>query len=365
MWRYNCQDIFPCSPAKLASVRSIVLSGWTALTFNPATLSSTTQLAVLELTLQQPSTDFAVYRGFILPVNEIYQSYDMLSDPNIPHNQQVEAETGLETGGGATDGSMVLRPQWTWNWHLPHLTRLVLESEIAYLFQFRMLFGCPALKKLKLDIRSTVQSSHVRFISAADLVLSPPPISQSKDGLSSSFSSSSPSGKELCLPSLHTLDLNGAWVVNERVLKQLLMTTFPNLSLFTLQEWHFKTLKCLSHLIRTNAIFPKGSPSRRRRSRRVSPRISIIDNQDDVGDGDDGKEPDLFLGATKSTRTVLSRLGWTFGFSNCVTEDERREAEEVQNELGIKMMSCHGNNHIVQLFLLNPCSGDEDLRLFD
>ncbi|KAK9766796.1 hypothetical protein K7432_003848 [Basidiobolus ranarum] len=42
---------------------------------------------------------------------------------------------------------------WTWDWNLPHLKRLDLEGESAFLFQFRLLESCPPLEYLSLSMR--------------------------------------------------------------------------------------------------------------------------------------------------------------------------------------------------------------------
>lgn len=367
-WQYNCRDIIPCSAAKLTDLRSMVLSGWSALTFNPSTLFSTTQLVDLKLSLQQNSSESEDYRGFIPHPNEIHQSYGMLSDPKLPDtHQQTEAE---HSAGDAADGSIFLRPQWTWDWHLPHLTCLVLESEIAYLFQFKMLFGCPALETLKLELRSTVRSSHARFISASEFVLLPPTVVSQKnndDDLSSSSSSSaqSPHGGILCLPTLQSFELNGSWVIGEPLLEQLLMTMFPNLTTFTLQEWYFTTLRCLFSLIKAKVIFPKGSPSRRRKPCPIYPYLTYNKNNNKGSDDEGGEELELNVGMTIPTRIALSKLGWKFiGDPNCRTEDEHMEAAKEFNELGIVISHTIGRGHFARLSLVQPNEGG-DIGLFD
>lgn len=49
----------------------------------------------------------------------------------------------------------IRRPVWTWDLDLPKLTKLRLESEHAYRFQFRMLGGTPSLIELSINCRSS------------------------------------------------------------------------------------------------------------------------------------------------------------------------------------------------------------------
>ncbi|KAF9111739.1 hypothetical protein BGX30_007495, partial [Mortierella sp. GBA39] len=78
----------------------------------------------------------------------------------------------------------IRRPVWTWDWNLPKLTELRLESEHAYRFQFRMLGGTPSLVELSINCRSK-SGLHRRTTGLEDLLkFSPvsPPSAQILDG---------------------------------------------------------------------------------------------------------------------------------------------------------------------------------------
>ncbi|KAG0378130.1 hypothetical protein BGX24_004679 [Mortierella sp. AD032] len=336
--QYRCQDIIPCSSANITSLQSLKLRGWSALTFNPATLSSTTQLAVLELTLQQMDLNPSIYQGFLPPVMEICRSYgiqDCVSSSSSQTNEQAE---DIDNG---TTVRRILRPQWTWDWYLPRLTRLVLETEFAILFEFKMLVGCPALEFLRLEMRSTVRGSHTRTLAETDFLILPT-VTHANDDLSSSsadaamsattYTTRPPPCERLCLPSLQSLDLFGAWVIDELVLRQLFQVTFPNLATFVLQEWHFNTFRSLFNLIKTGSILPKGD-----RKRRLTPStITTLSSHDTNHVEDDEGNPKLIIAPSTPSRAALTRLGWKFvGGPNCSTKDEVAETVQYHKDIGV------------------------------
>ncbi|KAF9149893.1 hypothetical protein BG015_008284 [Linnemannia schmuckeri] len=65
------------------------------------------------------------------------------------------------------------QPIRTWDWELPMLATLQLDSEFAYTFQFRMLVGTPNFVSLSVDIGSRSSDLHKRIIRVADLLLKP------------------------------------------------------------------------------------------------------------------------------------------------------------------------------------------------
>ncbi|KAF9144429.1 hypothetical protein BG015_000117 [Linnemannia schmuckeri] len=146
---YRCQDILPCAAARLDRIQILNLTGWSALTFNPATFHSTKRLG--KVTMSTGGLSTSVY---IPPVQELKQSYGILGD--------------LTTTGPTAAPPVVIRPTWTWDWQLPKLVSLILGGEFAYRFQFRMLQGCPNLDKLHLDIKSD-GVTHTRILSSTEL----------------------------------------------------------------------------------------------------------------------------------------------------------------------------------------------------
>jgi len=107
------------------------------------------------------------------------------------------------------------RPLWTWDWYLPNLNSLHLDGTIAFLFQFRMLAGCPALRHLKLNI-STLENTHRRVLSLQDFI---PPASFSSSSSNVDFFPESASRTQtsngrreiMVASSLHHLALYGSW----------------------------------------------------------------------------------------------------------------------------------------------------------
>ncbi|KAG0374028.1 hypothetical protein BGX24_010917, partial [Mortierella sp. AD032] len=114
-FEYSCPEIVPWLPADLPALREVYLRGWSALSFNPTTLHSTKNLRDLKLSLTR--TDGYCY---------------------IPPVDELDGPIGAEDGslGDESNGVLgsILRPRWSWDWHLPELKELNLTSEFAYRF---------------------------------------------------------------------------------------------------------------------------------------------------------------------------------------------------------------------------------------
>ncbi|KAG0299530.1 hypothetical protein BGZ97_003654 [Linnemannia gamsii] len=151
---YLLEDIDTCLPAYLPSLKSLTLRGLPALSFHPDTLHSTDQLTELSVTAHKTfethepddafirfdegyQDDFAPSACYIPPADELYRSYGI-------RDESTTSSTPTTT----------IRPKWTRDWQLLCLVSLALSSEFAFLFQFRMLQGCPALKVLELETRT-------------------------------------------------------------------------------------------------------------------------------------------------------------------------------------------------------------------
>ncbi|KAK3831984.1 MAG: hypothetical protein J3R72DRAFT_238217 [Linnemannia gamsii] len=165
---YQCRDLveYPTTAAAIAQLphlRTLDLQGWSALTFHPATLESTSALGWLYLC---PGRRYPARQGwFIPPVDELDQSFERSPLP-IDDNNDQDDETEIQalpppstTTTTPTPGPAVLapngnlRPHWSWDWYLPQLHVMDLTGEFAFRFQFRMLVKCPSLGRLVLDIR--------------------------------------------------------------------------------------------------------------------------------------------------------------------------------------------------------------------
>lgn len=225
---YQCEDIKPSLPAQFVRLKSLTLEGMPALSLHPATLHSATKLNNLSLTgkkygveeefyfvaFQGEDNDFTKPYCFIPPKEDIYRSY------------------GIQVDSTYSWTPSVIRPNWTWDWHLPCLVSLTLSSEIAFLFQFRMLQGCPALRALELEIR-TFTSSHSRSITDADLF--------------------TPTGDQIIAPSLEKLRLHGPWTFtsSSSIAHQFLTGMFPSLVSLSALDWVGLSLRDMVSIVRS------------------------------------------------------------------------------------------------------------------
>ncbi|KAF9909875.1 hypothetical protein EC991_007865 [Linnemannia zychae] len=247
---YQSQDIVPCQPAQLAKLTLLRLIGWPALTFHPKTLGQTPQLVSLDLLTR---TD-----RFIPPVEELNQPY---YSANVP------------------------RPCWTWDWYLPHLKTLDLAGEIAFLFEFRMLRGCPALTSLTLDMIST-DAQHTKVITADDLFLTSSD-SSSTINTSNNNEEQQSTREHIVAPSLKSLTMRGAWIMeDDYVFAEFLLGMFPNLECLEEEgEWGGPTIDGFVLLIRTspnklqNVYLHRAAPSED-----DVDRLCMYTHIDDIGD---------------------------------------------------------------------------------
>ncbi|KAF9141382.1 hypothetical protein BGX30_004929 [Mortierella sp. GBA39] len=235
---YSCQDIVPCPPAHLDQLDFLHLSGWPALTFDPATLSSATRLTYLSIQVRPWHHEhFDQAPSFIPPVVELDRSYGFQSE-----------------SASTTDDWMLemVRPLWTWDWHFPLLTSLSLSSEFAFLFEFRMLSGCPALRTMTLDMRSSTSEEHTRRIADEDLWIITDDNANVKDLSDQPSTPSSQLTTEfLCAPALTQLELNGEWVIENDIMPDFLTGMFPRVTDMYLNGWtSTTTVESLFELVR-------------------------------------------------------------------------------------------------------------------
>ncbi|KAG0276879.1 hypothetical protein BGZ95_006901 [Linnemannia exigua] len=220
-FHYRCEDIVPSLSSQLPELWSIYLKGWSALTFNPTILESTNKLVMLKLTMKRTNGHCS-----IPSLDELYGSYGL----------GLEGAHGGDEGGGVignggspSSGAAILpsivRPRWTWDWDLPNLTDLDLTSEFAYLFQFKMLRGCPALETLRL-LTSTIDQTHARTLSESDLFVH----TTNEEG--------SQQPERIVVPFLGKLYMNGRWIIEDpQVLSQFISKMFPKLHRLTARGW--------------------------------------------------------------------------------------------------------------------------------
>lgn len=318
---YSCQDIVPCQPADPSGLQILRLSGWPALTFDPATLSSTPQLTSLELSIGR-STELERQRvGFIPPLEELNRSYGIRGD-----SFQEEEEAVVS----------IMRPHWSWDWNLPLMTELVLTSEFALLFEFRMALGCPALEALTLDIRSTGREVHTKILSVVDLIV---PVLQTTTTPSDVSSSPPPSPlpsptpdktpEQIVLPKLKKLNLHGKWIMlDTHCLSHFLQILSPNLQHLQMEAWSFPTLKTFLLKLKENTLARRPTLSCTARCPRIEISAMSAKQQGEVG--------------MKYTNTYLKEY-----------EDDpwEEEHEEYFEPWAVKVVQCWSYNTDVYVFL--------------
>lgn len=243
---YQCEDIEPCLPANLPILETLHLMGWPALTFHPATFHSTTRLKELSVTLSNGHGD-----DYYDSLRYTWDGNDEISDFNsyIPPIEELHQSYGIRTESSSMTPVLV-RPRWSWDWHLPCLESLRLTSEFAFLFNFHMLPNCPALKRLDLNIR-TYTNEHTRTISRADLFTTTSHIGDNNDD------GSNDEEVPIIAPSLVKLQLHGLWAfANLSTKHQFLSKMFPNLEALSASEWIDFSLSEMIHWARNKVPKP-------------------------------------------------------------------------------------------------------------
>ncbi|KAG0304281.1 hypothetical protein BGZ97_001558 [Linnemannia gamsii] len=229
---YRYQDVIPCPPALLVHLENLCLFGWTALTFDPATLHSTSKLVYLELTPSPPTMT-----RFIPPVEELNRVYGL-------QDEEGGVSADGTNGGWTLEGpEIVPRPRWSWDWHLPQLISLRLTGEFAYRFQFRMLQGCPSLLNLDLMMRRP-EGQHIRLLSRSDLFASRPTHP-------STLAQEQQQQPRIVVPNLRRLCMVGHWMIDDDLFPEFVSGLFPRLKVLKAQQWGGITLRGVIKTLRT------------------------------------------------------------------------------------------------------------------
>ncbi|KAG0289414.1 hypothetical protein BGZ96_007011 [Linnemannia gamsii] len=152
---YTSDEVEYWKPAELPLLKYLNLMGKSAFSFHPDTLKSTPELTRLSL-------------GTCTSIS---------SDPFIPPPESfVRTDADVDDFDGtlttmAAPNPRRRRPIWTWDWELPKLTMLRLNSEFGYTFRFGMLASTPSLESLDVHIWPRSQDLHRRTIHLAVLRL--------------------------------------------------------------------------------------------------------------------------------------------------------------------------------------------------
>lgn len=244
---YQCPEIVPSVSAQLSRLVTLRLSGWSGLTFHPDTLYSTSELRTLDIGMATGMhVQFNHEYCFIPPVEELNRSYNIHID-NDNADDSTAAESATTSAATAWEAPQIIRPRWTWDWQLLHLTQLRFCGEFAYLFEFRMLRGCPTLEMLHLNML-TSDRTHTRALSMADLVLPSSNIIGNHDSnIGASYndyshshspsSSSTTTPERIIMPVLSRLRLAGNWIIEDEFLFEFLGVTFPKLENLIAVGW--------------------------------------------------------------------------------------------------------------------------------
>lgn len=110
------------------------------------------------------------------------------------------------------------RTLWTWDWYLPHLDLLRLDAVFAYLFQFRMLAGCPSLRHLELNISTLDSNSHCRTLTLQEFVHPDSSVNDQSDNYEQQVF--------IVASSVQSVLFYGVWIINDDLRETILGKTF-------------------------------------------------------------------------------------------------------------------------------------------
>ncbi|KAG0313105.1 hypothetical protein BGZ97_010519 [Linnemannia gamsii] len=244
---YTADGVEYWKPAELPLLNFLNLRGASAYLFHPDTLKSTPELTHLYLGSCFGSPDQPI------PPPENIISIDADDDDD---------DFGGESATTITPNQRQRRPIWTWDWELPKLTSLQLDSEFAHAFRFRMLASTPSLESLVLNI---VQECK-RTIRLADLLLPKPGFKTHHPPLHVSDNEKE-EVEYIHALTLRSFALSGTWILDSQVMKVLFSKVIPNISAlslntsqgFSLEEWVNLTSNHLHHLERATLEWPTPS----------------------------------------------------------------------------------------------------------
>ncbi|KAG0222667.1 hypothetical protein BGW42_006403 [Actinomortierella wolfii] len=213
----------------LPNLKSLRLKGNAALVFPATILSHTPELEILELG--------TVYRNGYYALTAIHpgdeeqtEVGDGVPSSSLPLGEGEEAEAEAEEGHPSLAPTTYPMLQtiflkargWTWDWNLPHLTKLILAGDFAMRFRFAMLATCPSLKILSLSILT--EGTQERTICKADLEEA---IEKARCGERQRLEQQEQQQQQqqcVVLPHLENLRMNGVWRFDSDATFEMLMT---------------------------------------------------------------------------------------------------------------------------------------------
>ncbi|GJJ74742.1 hypothetical protein EMPS_07100 [Entomortierella parvispora] len=267
----DIQDLQLCLPAAktLPKLTYLNLDGWSSLSFHPDTLRHTPNLRSLRLTIMSGAINYHIPSDDELTASVLYQL------DTSQEFTQAEAATGYPLGhiDSSEDNHHFVtaprRPIWTWDWNLRRLVHLRLDGVIAFMFEFRMLVGCPVLQHMELNIGTA--GNRKRILAVQDFILpasasptssSSSPSDSESNGSSSDSNDSSSSNNNtnggptfIAAPSIIRLSLQGTWIMEDSLRSEVFSKTFPNLESFreqltqvsAIQSW-LLNISCMPRL---------------------------------------------------------------------------------------------------------------------
>ncbi|KAF9921765.1 hypothetical protein FBU30_008180 [Linnemannia zychae] len=181
--KYCLDKVVYWKPTRLPDLSSLSLEGTPATCFHPDILRSTAKLKTLELQMRTADrgSPYIPSRREINPAEGESETDDPEDSENHSDNDDSEDDGDDYTSDNDVMSNLPYiisssenaiprrRSVWTWDWDLPMLTKLTLNAEFGYRFQFKMLEGTPNLLYISIDICSW-SGQHQRTITLEDLL---------------------------------------------------------------------------------------------------------------------------------------------------------------------------------------------------
>ncbi|KAK3821509.1 MAG: hypothetical protein J3Q66DRAFT_333479 [Benniella sp.] len=218
---YRHRDIHSWPVVSLPNLKKLDLKGSPALHFNMDSLH------------QSPCLEELTMKMTPIPVVGKYCQYHIPSLEKLVHEDSDTEEVDYQWSSGMPGSSLAYqsiggRPQCTWDWHPSNLRKLDLAAVFALMFDFRWLQHLPNLQSLRLDISSPVKTAHRRQIALKDLLKREPQQASDEGGSTEILS-----GRSISLPKLESIELNGDWIFEDKVMDTLCMAVAPHLCSFS------------------------------------------------------------------------------------------------------------------------------------
>ncbi|KAF9344799.1 hypothetical protein BGX34_005309, partial [Mortierella sp. NVP85] len=217
MVTYSHRDIRSWSVVHLPHLRKLDLQGSPAIHFNMGSLHHSPCLEELDLKIAGINTPSPLWY-YCIPSPEELMREDSDSERVDDH------ESSELPGSNQGYRHIGRRPRYTWDWHLSNLKELDLAAVFAFMFNFQWLQYLPNLHTFCLSTLSSINRLHERHITLKDLLKRGQQHQLDEDGSSEILSD-----RYISLPKLESIELDGSWVFEEKVLETLFLAVAPNL----------------------------------------------------------------------------------------------------------------------------------------